>query len=213
MACGISALNRDAVSIAVSVLRSGGVVAIPTDTVYGFAAAIDQEAAIDRLFALKGRDPAKAIPILLSDLNQWSLVARKMPAAGWALARHFWPGALTLVLEALDNVPAKLTADEPVGLRTVAVRVPDHDLARAIIASAGGALAVTSANRSGEAPALDAGEIDRVAARAPDAIVDAGRVRRGVPSTIVRVFNDDAEILRQGPISAADITKVTAALF
>jgi L-threonylcarbamoyladenylate synthase len=150
----ISGTEPGAIAKAASVLRQGGILAIPTDTVYGYAAAIDQERAIARLYALKGRPRLKAIPVLLSGPERIFLVARSLSQAERALAQRFWPGPLTIVLEALDLLPRSLTSAGANGSRTVAVRVPDHALARAIIDAAGGALAVTSANRSGHAPAV-----------------------------------------------------------
>ena len=140
-------------------LRTGEVVAMPTDTVYGLAAAIDRPDAIDRLYAIKGRPAEKAIPVLISDPEHVQKLTPRLSTTAARLARNFWPGALTLVLAALPDLPRGVTTVTSDGMETVAVRVPDNRLARAIIAAAGGALAVTSANRSGAAPAVEAGDV------------------------------------------------------
>ena len=191
-------------------LRAGDVVAIPTDTVYGLAAAIDRPDAIDRLYAIKGRPAEKAIPILLSDPKQLRQVSTGLSNSAAHLARFFWPGALTLVLPALPHLPSRLTSVSSDGLETVAVRVPNDQLTRAIIAAAGGALAVTSANRSGKKPALSAADITAVGADIPILVIDGGRAPGGVPSSVVLATGFAPVILREGAISAADISSVMA---
>lgn len=190
---------------AAAALRAGQVVAIPTDTVYGLAAAIDQPRAIDRLYSLKGRPISKAVPILLSDADQLDRVTSRLSPLAAALAARYWPGALTLVIPTISDLPESLTSTASDGTRTIAVRVPDHDLARQFIAAAGGAIAVTSANRSGDDPALDAGQVMRMGPLAPDLVVDGGPVRGKTPSTIVLVLPALVSILREGAISVAEV--------
>lgn len=200
-----SGVDADLVARAARALRAGQVVAIPTDTVYGLAAAIDQPDAIARLYAIKGRPDEKAIPVLISDPEHVQRLSPRLCATAARLARSFWPGALTLVLPALPDLPRGVTDVTGNGLRTVAIRVPDNTLARAIIAGAGGALAVTSANRSGAAPAVEAREVDGFALSQPLLVIDGGRAPGGVPSTIVRATSEQPEILREGAISASAI--------
>jgi L-threonylcarbamoyladenylate synthase len=198
-------VDAEVVARAARALRAGEVIAIPTDTVYGLAAAIDQPAAIDRLYSTKGRPEEKAIPVLISDPDDVQRLSPLLSATAMRLAQTFWPGALTLVLPGMPDLPRgviDVTAD---GLQTVAVRLPDSALARAIIAAAGGALAVTSANRSGAAPAVEAGEVDRIEFSQPVLVIDGGRCPGGVPSTIVRITREQPEILREGAISASAI--------
>jgi L-threonylcarbamoyladenylate synthase len=190
-------------------LRSGEVIAIPTDTVYGLAAAIDRPDAIELVYTLKGRPTEKAIPVLIADPAHVSRLTPRMPTMAARLAHAFWPGALTLVLPALPDLPNGVTTLTPDGIETVAVRVPDNPLARAIIAVAGGALAVTSANRSGAPPAVEAREVDDLGLPRPLFVVDGGRAPGGTPSTIVLATTERPEILRQGAIP---ITAITAAL-
>ena len=196
----IAATDPDAIRLAVAALRAGEVIAIPTDTVYGFAASIDRVDALERLYAVKQRPAEKAIPVLLRGPENVAAVARALHPPAAALARRFWPGALTLVVEARPGLPERVTATDERGRRTVALRVPDHPVALAIVAAAGGALAVTSANRSGEPPALEA-EALAGADPAPDLIVDGGRAPGGVPSTIVLISDHGLEVLREGAIS------------
>jgi L-threonylcarbamoyladenylate synthase len=199
--------NSDLVNRASAALRAGEVVAIPTDTVYGLAAAIDRPDAIWRLYALKDRPIEKAIPVLLSDPSQLPLVAASVPATAAHLASSFWPGALTLVLPALPHLPRRLTSTSENGLRTVAVRVPDHPLARSIIAESGGALAVTSANRSGQEPARDATAAAAIVASPPLLVIDGGQAPGGIPSTVILAIGSEPEILRGGAITAAAIAE------
>lgn len=195
----------DIVGQASKALRAGQVVVIPTDTVYGLAAAIDRHDAISRLYELKARPHEKAIPVLLSDASQLHQVAAELPSTAAFLASCFWPGALTLVLPALSHLPPLLTSIADNGRRTVAVRVPDDRLAQSIIAASGGALAVTSANRSGQQPALDAAEAATLVASSPLLVVDGGQAPGGIPSTVVLATDADPVILRKGAISPAAI--------
>jgi L-threonylcarbamoyladenylate synthase len=205
-----SGIDPDLVARAAGALRAGEVVAIPTDTVYGLAAAIDRLDAIERLYAIKGRPVEKAIPVLISDLEHLQSLSPHLSAMAVRLARTFWPGALTLVIEGQSDLPQKVTDVTGDGLRTVAVRVPDDALARAIIAAAGGALAVTSANRSGAAPAIEARDVAEFEFSQPVLVIDGGRAPGGVPSTIVRVTGERPEILREGAISASAIAAALA---
>lgn len=189
-----------AITTAASLLRGGGVVVFPTDTVYGVGVVVTDEAAIERLYLVKGRPSEKGIPVLLSDPDDIVRICRFIPAAARSLMERFWPGPLTLVLPRRLELPAKLSPDA-----NVAVRVPNHSIARALIRAAGGALATTSANLSGREPArsglaafADLG--DRV-----DAVLDDGPSPGDVASTIVDCTCDPFVILRAGPLSATDL--------
>jgi len=195
---------------AAQALRAGQVVAIPTDTVYGLAAVIDRPDAIDGLFGLKGRPDEKAIPILISDPAHVFRLTPRLSAAAAHLARTFWPGALTLVVAALPELPRRVTTVTNDGIQTVAVRVPDNMLARSIIAAAGGALAVTSANRSGAAPAVEAADVNRLGLTGTVLVINGGPAPGGVPSTIVDAMTETPEILREGAIQASVIAGALA---
>jgi L-threonylcarbamoyladenylate synthase len=205
-----SQVDADVVLRAAEALRAGEIVAIPTDTVYGLAAAIDRPDAIRRLYVIKGRPAEKAIPVLIAEIEDLQRLTPRLSSAAAHLARTFWPGALTLVLPALADLPQGVTTVGGDGMQTVAVRVPDSAPARAIIAAAGGALAVTSANRSGAAPAVEAHEVSRLGLAKPLLIVDGGRAPGGVPSTIVAATTDSAEMLREGAIPATAIAEAVA---
>ena len=205
-----SGIDSDLVARAACALRAGQVVAIPTDTVYGLAAAVDRSEAIERLYAIKGRPDEKAIPVLISDAEHIERLSPRLSMMAVRLARAFWPGALTLVLQGRLDLPSGVTDVTGDGLRTVAVRVPDNAMALAIIAAAGGALAVTSANRSGAAPAVEAREVAEFEFSHPVLVIDGGRAAGGVPSTIVRTTGEHAEILREGAIPASAIDAALA---
>lgn len=194
----LAADDPRAPALAQAVLARGALIVLPTDTVYGIAAAIEA-AAIARIFAAKQRPPERAVPVLLADAEHAPLVALDLPEPARRLAAAFWPGPLTIALPRRSDLPENLTA-----LPTVGVRVPDHAAARAVIAAAGGALAVTSANRSDQPPACT---IEQALAAFGDAValyLDGGPCPGGVPSTVVAFAADGSlEVLREGPIAAA----------
>jgi L-threonylcarbamoyladenylate synthase len=197
----------EARSEAIRVLRDGGVIALPTDTVYGIAVALATPGGIERLFAAKSRPPDKAIALLLADADQAPEIGVMSPAAA-ALAGAFWPGGLTLVVpRRVDRpLPAALTggADAPGAVATVGLRVPDHAAPRAL-AAAVGPLPTTSANRSGEPEARDAAEIERLLGDALELILDGGPSIGGPASTVVDATGQTLRILREGAIPAAEI--------
>jgi L-threonylcarbamoyladenylate synthase len=199
-----SAAGRDE---AVRVLREGGVVAIPTDTVYGIAVALDTPGGIERLFAAKQRPPDKAIALLLADWEQAASIGELTPSAT-ALGRAFWPGGLTLVVPRRADVPlpAALTggALAPGAIPTVGLRVPDHDAPRAL-ARALGPLPTTSANRSGEPELRDADAIEAELGSALDLILDGGPAAGGPASTVVDCTGSEPVIRRAGAIPAERI--------
>jgi L-threonylcarbamoyladenylate synthase len=194
---------------AVRVLRAGGIVAVPTDTVYGIAVALSTPGGIERLFAAKSRPPDKAIALLLADGAQAADIG-VLSGSAEALARAFWPGGLTLVVQRRNDrpLPAALTGGElaPGAIPTVGLRVPAHDAPRAL-ARALGPLPTTSANRSGEPELRDADAIHAEFGDALDLILDGGRSPGGPPSTVVDVTGDEVRILRAGAISTDDITR------
>ncbi len=183
----------------VHVLRAGGLVAFPTDTVYGLAALPTDRQAVQQIYAVKGRNVSQPIALLLSDARYLESVALFSPAVR-PLVEQFWPGALTLVL----TKTAAVSVDVSTG-PTVGVRVPDLPLARKLIRAAGGVLAVTSANRTGEPPALTAAEVLEKLGGLIDLIVEGGACTGGVPSTVLDCTRWPPVILRPGAISEADI--------
>ena len=202
----VAGTEPEVVARAVAALRRGQIVGIPTDTVYGLAAAINRPSALARLYTLKGRPLDKAIPVLLSGSDDIRLVAAEVSDEAHFLVSRFWPGALTLVVPARAELPGEVVAMSEDHAPTVAVRVPAHPLTRAIIAAAGGALAVTSANRSGETPCLTAAAVAELGAASPDLVIDGGPAPLGSPSTIVALSDGEVVMLRTGAISEERIS-------
>jgi tRNA threonylcarbamoyl adenosine modification protein (Sua5/YciO/YrdC/YwlC family) len=189
---------------AVAALRSGGLVALPTDTVYGIAVDLATPGGIERLFAAKRRPPDKGIMLLLAEAAQAGGIGVMTPAAD-ALAAAFWPGGLTVVVDQRPDIelPAALTAGTP----TIGLRVPDHAAPRAL-AAAVGPLPTTSANRSGEPEATDAAAILEQLGDVLDLVLDGGPAHGGPASTVVACIGDRARILRVGAIPAERIAAV-----
>ena len=196
----LDATDPTAIPTAADLLRRGLPVVLPTDTVYGVGVLPYDAAAVDRLYAVKGRPAEKGIPILLGDVADVAHVAGIIPPAAAALMAHFWPGPLTLIVPRRPELPANLSPDD-----TIAVRVPDHALARALIRAAGGAVAATSANVSGQPPARAADEALAVLGGRVAAVLDDGPSPGGVASTVVDCTVDPPVVRRAGPLTAADL--------
>lgn len=181
---------------ALEILRAGGLVAFPTDTVYGLGSLAFDQVAIESIYVAKDRPLEKAIPILLADVDQLDLVARDVPELARRLASRFWPGPLTLVVPKRADLPAAVSATSTVG-----VRVPDNATARTLLRAAG-PMAVTSANLSGrESPRTVSEVIAQLGGRVP-LVLDGGETRGGVPSTVADVASGaEPVILREGPIT------------
>ncbi|RME07162.1 MAG: threonylcarbamoyl-AMP synthase [Anaerolineae bacterium] len=196
----LPAKHPEAMERALATLAEGGIVAFPTDTVYGIGARVDDPQAIAALFRAKDRPAEKAIPVLLGRAEDLEKVALNVPSTAFRLAEAFWPGPLTLVVPRHPSLPAIL-GPQP----TVGVRIPDHPLALALL-RAWGPLAVTSANRSGGANTLSAAEVYAQLNGHIPLILDGGRTPGGTPSTVVDCTGDEIKILRAGPLSKADLT-------
>ena len=196
----LDAADATAIVAAADLLRRGLPVVLPTDTVYGVGVLPFDAAAVERLYAVKGRPAEKGIPILLGDVADVAHVAGIIPSAAAALMAHFWPGPLTLVVPRRPELPANLSPDD-----TIAVRVPDHAVARALIRAAGGAVAATSANVSGQPPARSADEALAELGVRVAAVLDDGLSPGGVASTVVDCTSERPVVLRAGPLSAADL--------
>jgi L-threonylcarbamoyladenylate synthase len=188
-------LQPNQLSLAARLLLDRKLVAFPTDTVYGLGTlAFDGPTAL-KLYVAKERLPEKAIPILIADNADLDRVAIEVPPIAYRLMERFWPGALTLVVPKLPNVPMEVSASE-----TVAVRIPDHDLARALMRLTG-PLAVTSANRSTGPNPRTAQEVLAQLAGRIDAILDGGVTPGGVPSTVLDCTQAKPRILREGALA------------
>ncbi len=192
----LDANQPGAIEEAAQLIKAGRLVAFPTDTLYGVGANVHDPLAIELLYQAKGRSLKKGIPILLSDANGLLMIVKEITPLAHFLIEHYWPGPLTLVLPKQPDLPAGLSPDD-----NIAVRIPDSEVARKVIRAAGGAVATSSANRSGQAPALNAQEAlaalgDRVAA-----VLDGGPVVHGAASTIVDCSTTPPRVLREGPLS------------
>ncbi len=188
----------------ISVLKEGGIVAFPTDTVYGLGAGIGNTQAVERVYQVKKRPHGMALPLLLSDVSQIGEVAWPVPQAAWLLAERFLPGALTLVLPKAPSLPDIVTG---VG-KTVAVRIPAHPIPVALIRGLGTPIIGTSANLSGQPPALTASEVYTQLGDKVDLIIDGGRCPGGRESTIIDLSGDTPVILREGAIPGEELKKI-----
>jgi L-threonylcarbamoyladenylate synthase len=188
-------------SRAVAVLRAGGLVAFPTETVYGLGADAGNPAAVRRIFEAKGRPAAHPVIVHLADAVQLANWAREVPEAARRLARKFWPGPLTVILRRASGVSDVVTG----GQDTVALRVPAHPLAQQLLARFGGGIAAPSANRHGRVSATTAEHVRREFGAAVDCVLDGGEARIGIESTIVDLSGGHPALLRPGWITAAEI--------
>jgi len=193
--------QRDALQEAAKWIRVGGLVALPTDTLYGLAADPFQADAVARLCAVKGRAEGRALPLIAADADQIAARLGPLSPAAVRLAAKFWPGPLTLLMPA----PIALAPDVTGGTRRVGVRVPGHDVARAICRAADGPVTATSANRSGQPATADPGEVERTLGDDIDLLIDTGPTRGGPPSTIVDVTGAAPRLVRAGAVSWEDI--------
>jgi L-threonylcarbamoyladenylate synthase len=186
---------------AASVLRKGGLVAFPTDTLYALGADASNPLAVSRVFTAKGRSPTNPVPLLIADLTMAMQLVGKLPEAAVRLAERYWPGPLTLVLWAPRGICTLLTA----GTDRIGLRVPDSAVALALIRRFGRPVTGTSANRSGGTDPLDADEVLRQLGNRVDLVLDGGPVVGGSPSTVVDVTISPPVIVRQGPVPQEEI--------
>lgn len=198
----LPAAHPDTIAQALRVLRAGGLVAFPTDTVYGVGALAFDGAAVESIYTAKDRPVEKAIPILFADLEDLDQVAVEIPVMARILAAHFWPGPLTLVVPKKPTLPPAVSATD-----TLAVRIPDHPVARALLRAAG-PMAVTSANISGQASPTDAQEVLRQLNGRIPLVIDGGPTPGGIPSTLVDCLGGEPVVLREGPLTRAQILSV-----
>jgi L-threonylcarbamoyladenylate synthase len=189
---------------AADVLKHGGIVAFPTDTVYGLAALPTLEDSIESLYIIKGRSHVKAIAILMSHYSELDQVAKQISPLTEALAKNFWPGPLTLIVPRRARLPKNLSETNTIG-----VRVPDHPVTLRLLQMTG-PLAVTSANLSGEANARTAREVLKQLDGRFHLLIDGGETPGGVPSTVVDCTGRVPEVLRTGPISEAQIKSIVS---
>ena len=200
----LPANHDDSIPRALEILKRGGLVTFPTDTVYGVGTLAFDEKAVENIYAAKDRPVEKAIPILIGGPEDLDKVTVEIPPIAAKLAARFWPGPLTLVIPKHPNLPDVVSA-----LPTVGVRVPDHPVARALLRAAG-PMAVTSANISGQASPKNAEEVSHQLNGRIPLILDGGETPGGIPSTVVNCLGTEPVILREGPVTMEDIQFVLA---
>ncbi len=198
----LSTEDPKALETALAVLAVGGLVAFPTDTVYGLGALAFEATAIERIYDAKGRETTKAIPVLIGTLDQLHQVALLLTPTAQVLAQRYWPGALTLVVPRHPDLPDVLSP-----IPTVGVRMPDHPFALELLRQAG-PLAVTSANLSGQENPRSAQDVLAQLNGRIALVLDGGIAPGGVPSTVVDCTGEQARILRAGAISETDIARL-----
>jgi len=191
---------------AVSILRDGGVIAYPTDTVYGLGADVFNEGAVSRIYQVKQRPFDQPLPVLLSDESELNTLASSVSEIAQRLMSGFWPGGLTLVVLAGPTVPEWVTA----GGDTIAVRVPDHIITRTLIRELGKPLVGTSANLSGSPSVTSAEEVRAQLGDEVDFVLDGGICPGGVESTVIDLTKEIPIIIREGAISQDTIAKFLA---
>lgn len=197
--------DPDRIREAAEILRKGGIVALPTETVYGLAADPGQSASLEALGRLKGRPAGKPFPLLfsrLSGIRDW--VTEPWPEPLQALAKTFWPGPLTVILRGREDLAVPIRGP---GNR-IALRVTSHPVARSLIDRYGGPITGTSANRSGGAETVDPQEVCRQLGEGLELLLDGGRSPGGPSSTIVDLTRRPAKLLRPGPIDLEALERI-----
>lgn len=191
---------------AIETLKNGGIVAFPTDTVYGLGADASSHDAILKIYEAKRRPLRLALPLLLADVSQLPSVARDIPDIAWLLAKNFLPGGLTLVLYKSPSVSSLITG----GSEKIAVRVPDHPVPIALLEGLDAPITGTSANLTGRPSPLTSREVYKQLGDRVDLIID-GECPGGVASTVVDITTDPIRVLREGAITSEDISRICQA--
>lgn len=195
----LSTNDPQAIPTAVQIIDNQGLVAFPTDTLYGVAASPFNTSAIEKIFLAKQRPRNKALPILIGDLNQLETLVSFISDRVKIIAETFWPGALTLILPKHPSLPTELSS-----FPTVGIRMPNLDFTLKLLRQTG-PLATTSANISGGIDPTTAAEVLTQLGGRVDLILDGGTTPGGVASTILAVTNEEMKILRRGPVALSDI--------
>ena len=196
-------MDRFRINQAAEILRNGGLVAFPTETVYGLGADASNEAAVRAIFRVKGRPDTHPLIVHLHSVGQVAKWAKSVPKAALELGRKFWPGPLTLILKKAPKVSKAVTG----GQETVGLRVPDHPVALALLRKFGGGVAAPSANRFGKVSPTTAGHVKKDLGKDVDFILDGGPCDIGVESTIVDFSSGDPVILRPGGLTRERLEK------
>lgn len=192
----ITELSKDNLERIKKVLEEDGIIIFPTDTVYGIACNCYSVKALEKLYSFKNRPLSKPINVLTDSIEKIELVAEKISKKERSLMEQYFPGDLTIILDKKEEVPNLLTAN----LKTIGVRIPNHEMALKILESFPYPLATTSVNLAGDSPGIEVNDFFAEFAPKVDIIVDGGKSPIGVASTIVRVENDEVKVLRQGKL-------------
>ena len=193
----------DQISIAIDILRRGGLVAFPTDTVYGLGCDPFNAKAVEQLYRVKNSERTLPLPLLIADISDIRRAAIDVPEAAWSLAERLLPGALTLVLQKSAWIPDTVTA----GANTVALRVPDHRVPRELARGLGGPVAGTSANISGTPSPLDHEQVRAQLKDRVDLIIEGGPCPIGVESTVIDLSAGVFRLVREGAVPREEIEK------
>lgn len=199
----LSLEDKRALETAITMMQQGGVIAFPTDTVYGIGASLAHRDALARVYDIKGRSHEKPLPVLVSRADVIDTLTDQPDPELLRLASLFWPGPLTIVLKAGETLPPEVIAPDG----TFGVRIPDHSIALTIAQHNGGAIATSSANRSGTPPACHAEEILEALGDEIDVILDGGIAPRSIASTVIRREGDTITVIREGAISSDTLRK------
>lgn len=204
----LSGQHTNDIETAGEILRRGDVVGIPTETVYGLAAAATDPEAVKKIFAAKNRPADNPLIVHIAELSQWAALVRKVPEQALRLAERFWPGPLTIILEKSDLIPMETSG----GLSTVGVRFPSHPVAQAVIRAAGVPLAAPSANRSGRPSPTTFSHLCEDMMGRVAALVDGGDCSVGVESTVVTLAGERPRLLRPGGVTLSQLESVLGAV-
>lgn len=198
------------IELAVSKLKAGLLVAFPTETVYGLGADASSAAALERLYAVKGRPTSHPVIVHIARVEQLTDWAKDIPPQAYQLAERFWPGPMTLILPKADHVLSQVTG----GQDSVGIRIPSHPVALKLLKAFAGGLAAPSANRFGRLSPTSAQAVEAEFADSPDdlaMVLDGGPCDVGIESTIISLLSSQAKILRPGMIDAASVAEVLGA--
>ncbi len=187
------------------ILKEGGLVAFPTETVYGLASRADNKKAVEKIFLIKGRDFNKPLTLFISSLKDLNLLVKKVPPWAEKIIEHFWPGPLTLVFEKSEEVPSFVTR----GKKTVGIRYPDHPFCFALTSYCPFFLAVTSANISSRKSPFSAQGVEKEIGNKIDLLIDGGKTSLKVESTVLDLTQYPPLVLREGALSVEEIERVT----
>lgn len=196
--------ETDIIAEAAGIIKKGGVVVFPTRSLYGLGADAFNTRAVNRIFHIKQRPANKPILVLIKDKNELDRLAALVPPVATAIMERFWPGRVSLVFQAKEELSANLTA----GTKKIGIRLPGHNIAYKLVKAAGCPITGTSANLSGSAGCFQINDLDEKIANSVDLILDAGPLKGGIGSTVVDVTGETPRILRQGELSQKDVFNV-----